>query len=174
MSSNFPKINLFKMIRKSRLLFIVIVLFNALNYAAAQTVTTYLDSVISSKDSVLNTPKSIDSVRLDTIETPKFYFGIASFYSSSLEGSETSTQEKFRHNKMTAASNRFKLNTWLRVTNLSNDKTIIVRVNDRMHPRMDAKGRIVDLSYAGAKQLGFISRGITKVKVQVVPKGTKM
>jgi rare lipoprotein A (peptidoglycan hydrolase) len=39
---------------------------------------------------------------------------------------------------------------------------------------MDAKGRIVDLSYTGAQKLGFVSKGITKVKVQVVAKGTKI
>ncbi len=114
------------------------------------------------------------AVDIDTIVTkPKYYYGIASFYSKSLEGTPTSTQEVFRHNKFTCASNRFKLNTWLRVTNISNGKSIIVRVNDRMHPRMDAKGRIVDLSLAGAKALNFVGRGLTKVQVEVLPKGTK-
>jgi rare lipoprotein A (peptidoglycan hydrolase) len=110
---------------------------------------------------------------IDVSDKPKFFYGYASFYSKNLEGSKTSSDETFRHNKLTCASNRFKLGTWLRVINLSNDKSIIVRVNDRMHKRMDKKGRIVDLSYIGAKKLGFISKGITKVKVEAVPKGTK-
>lgn len=110
---------------------------------------------------------------LDTLINKKYYYGLASFYSKNLEGTETSTGERFKHAKFTAASNRFKLGTWLRVTNLSNDKSIIVRVNDRMHPRMDRKGRIVDLTYAGAKKLNFVVKGVTKVKVEVVPKGTK-
>lgn len=120
--------------------------------------------------------KSADSAKLpflDTLIHPKYYYGLASFYSKSLEGTETSTGERFKHAKFTAASNRFKLGTWLRVTNLSNDKSIIVRVNDRMHPRMDRRGRIVDLTYAGAKKLNFVVKGVTKVKVEVVPKGTK-
>lgn len=109
---------------------------------------------------------------IDTLSKSKYFYGVASFYSKNLEGTKTSTDETFRHNKLTCASNRFKLGTWLRVTNISNNKSIIVRVNDRMHKRMDKKGRIVDLSYAGAKKLGFITKGITKVKVEVVTKGT--
>lgn len=135
------------------------------------------------KDTILPKPTdtSLISLGIDTsvlaIDSAKLvskqYFGIASFYSKSLEGTPTSTQEVFRHHKFTCASNRFKLHTWLRVTNISNGKSIIVRVNDRMHPKMDAKGRIVDLSLAGAKALNFTARGLTKVMVEVVPKGTK-
>lgn len=102
----------------------------------------------------------------------KFLIGTASFYHKSFEGRPTSTGEIFRNNKFTAASNHFSLNTWLRVINLNNQKSIIIRVNDRMHPRMAKKGRVVDLSRVGAKALGFISSGLTRVRVEVVPKGT--
>lgn len=104
----------------------------------------------------------------DSFIKSEYKYGAASFYSKNLEGTLTSTGEIFRHNKLTAASNNYKLNTWLKVTNISNGKSIVVRVNDRMHPRMARKGRIVDLSYLGAKKLGFVNKGITKVKVQVV------
>jgi rare lipoprotein A len=97
--------------------------------------------------------------------------GIASFYSIRLDGTQTATGEIFRNNKLTAASNNFKLNIWVRVTNLINDKTVIVRINDRMHKRMQKKGRVIDLSRAAASQLGFIKQGLTKVKVEEVPKG---
>lgn len=108
----------------------------------------------------------------DTAKSHKFFYGTASFYSKSLEGTKTSNDETFSHKKLTCASNRFKIGTWLRVTNLSNDKSVIVRVNDRMHPKMDKKGRIVDLSYEGAKKLSFLKKGITKVKVEIVTKDT--
>lgn len=111
-------------------------------------------------------------INKDTTEKHNFYYGTASFYSKSLEGTRTSNDETFSHKKLTCASNRFKIGTWLRVTNLSNEKSVVVRVNDRMHPKMDKKGRIVDLSYEGAKRLSFVKKGITKVKVEVVPKGT--
>lgn len=113
------------------------------------------------------------AVLLTDTAKPKVYYGMASFYSKSLDGTKTTSGETFSQKKFTCASNRFKLNTWLRVTNISNGKSIIVRVNDRMHPRMDKKGRIVDLSIAGASKLGFIAKGVTKVKVEPVPKGTK-
>lgn len=116
---------------------------------------------------------SLEKIGIDTVAKPKYFYGIASFYSKSLEGTRTANDEIFRHNKLTAASNKFKLGTWLRVTNISNNKSIIVRVNDRMHPKMAARGRIVDLSYLGAKKLAFINKGLTKVQVEIVPKGTK-
>ncbi len=98
--------------------------------------------------------------------------GVASFYSSNLDGTKTATGEIFRNSKMTAASNHFKLNTWVRVTNLRNNLSVIVRINDRMHRRMAKKGRVVDLSRAAAKQLNFMKRGLTKVRVEEVMKGT--
>ncbi len=108
---------------------------------------------------------------LSVVEAISFT-GIASFYSSNLDGTKTATGEIFRNSKYTAASNHLKLNTWVRVTNLENNKTVIVRINDRMHPRMKKKGRVVDLSRVAARQLDFMKSGLTKVKVEVVPKGT--
>ncbi|WP_207632739.1 septal ring lytic transglycosylase RlpA family protein [Foetidibacter luteolus] len=102
----------------------------------------------------------------------RIIYGIASFYSKSLEGTATATGETFRHKSYTGASNNFKLGTWLRVTNLRNGKSVIIRVNDRMHKRMEKKGRVVDLTRAAAIELDFIKRGITRVKVEVVPEGT--
>ncbi len=134
--------------------------------------TTILDSskINIGEKPILDTIK-VDSLLVDTLTTNCFY-GIASFYSENLDGTETATGEIFRHNKLTAASNRFKLNTWVRITRIKNGKSIIVRINDRMHPRMDRKGRIVDLTIRGAEKLGFIKTGVTKVKVEIVPKGT--
>lgn len=100
-------------------------------------------------------------------------YGIASFYSKSLEGTKTATGETFRHAKMTAASNHFKLGTWVRVINLRNGKSVIVRINDRMHKKMALRGRVVDLSYTAAQKLAFIKSGLVRVKVVAVPEGTE-
>lgn len=162
----------------------VLSLFTILAFTKAVTKVPALksNSFYNLKDTITpiaDTPKiqiskdSITPIFVTAKPATKEFFGIASFYSANLEGTKTSTQEIFTHKKLTCASNRFKLNTWLRVTNLSNGKSIIVRVNDRMHPKMDAKGRIVDLSILGAKSLDFIKKGLTKVKVEVVEKGTK-
>lgn len=100
----------------------------------------------------------------------KIVTGKASFYSLNLHGTKTSTGETFDNNKMTAASNSFKMNTWVLVTNLSNDKTVVVRINDRMHPKMAKKGRVIDLSHSAAKKLGFLKKGITKVEIEPIDK----
>lgn len=99
----------------------------------------------------------------------KILFGIASFYSKHLEGTLTATGEIFFHHLYTAASNDFPLGTYVQVTNLENNKSITVRINDRMHARMQKQGRVVDLPIDAAKELGFIKQGLTKVKVEVVP-----
>lgn len=95
-------------------------------------------------------------------------YGTASFYHKSLEGAKTATGEIFHHNAMSAASNLFKLNTWVRITNLQNGKSILVRINDRMSKSMEAIGRVVDMTKMAAKELGFLSKGLTKVKVEAV------
>ncbi len=109
----------------------------------------------------------------DSVNKAKPTYGFASFYAKFFEGALTATGEIFSQKNLTAASNNFKLNTWVRVINLLNGKSIIVRINDRMHPRMAAKGRVVDLSFAAAKTLNFINAGTTKVKVEVVARGTR-
>ncbi len=108
--------------------------------------------------------------RKDSTDTA---YGIASFYSYNLDSTLTATGEYYTHSKLTAASNNFKLGTWVRVTNLKNGRSVIVRINDRMHPRMAKKGRVVDLSRSAAKLLGFMKGGLTRVQVVKVPKGTK-
>lgn len=103
-----------------------------------------------------------------TTKVGKVYTGIASYYSKKLHNSKTATGERYRNEKLTGASNNVKLNTWVKVTNLSNNKTVVVRINDRMHPRMAKKGRVVDLSWSAAEKLGFIKKGLQKVKMEVV------
>ena len=94
--------------------------------------------------------------------------GVASFYSVSLDGTLTATGEKFRNEKLTAASNNLPLNTWVLVTNTKNGKTVVLRINDRMHPRMAKKGRVVDVSVRVARKLDFVEAGLTKVKVETL------
>lgn len=102
------------------------------------------------------------------LTTGKIISGIASFYSANLDGTKTATGERYRNKKYTAASNNLKLNTWVLVTNLKNQNSVIVRINDRMHVRMQKKGRVVDLSGIAARELDFILDGLTKVKVEVL------
>lgn len=91
--------------------------------------------------------------------------GYASWYGSKFHGNETSTQERFNLYSMTAASPHLPLPTYVQVTNLRNGKKVIVKVNDRgpFH-----SNRILDLSYAAAKKLDFVGRGVVLVKVVAI------
>ena len=108
--------------------------------------------------------KSRDTIK---IKQKKVLYGIASYYADKFNGRTTANGEIYDGKKLTAACNTLPLGTWIRVTNLSNNRSVIVKTNDRLHPRMT---RIVDLSRAAAEKLGFIRKGLTKVKVEVLEK----
>ena len=89
--------------------------------------------------------------------------GIASYYADFYEGRTTANGEKFRQNKITAAHKTLPFGTIVKVTNLANNKTVVVRINDR-GPYV--KGRIIDLTKAAAKEIDMIGAGISKVKIK--------
>lgn len=95
----------------------------------------------------------------------KVQFGIASYYADKFEGRKTFTDEVFCQDSLTAASNTLPMHTWVKVTNLRNHRMVIVQINDKMHPR---NHRLIDLSRAAAKKLGFAGRGLTRVRVDVL------
>lgn len=98
----------------------------------------------------------------------KVEIGEASFYADDFNGKKTSSGEIYNMNDFTAAHPTFPFNTIVRVTNLSNNKSVKVRINDRMP---DFKGRLIDLSYAAAKNIGMINSGVQKVKIEVIKLG---
>jgi rare lipoprotein A len=100
-------------------------------------------------------------------KTTRIFYGQASFYANKFNGRRTASGEIFDQKKLTCACNALPLGTWVKVTNLKNKRTVIVKVNDRIHPKMR---RVVDLSVAAAKKLGFIASGLTRVKVEVMDK----
>ncbi len=95
----------------------------------------------------------------------KIAYGIASYYAEKFHGRETANGEIFSQQKFTAACNILPLGTWIQVTNLRNGKIIIVRTNDRLHPKTR---RIIDLTYSAANKLGFIKSGLAKVKIEIL------
>jgi rare lipoprotein A len=98
---------------------------------------------------------------------PKIIYGTASFYANSFNGKKTANGETFSQKKMTAACNVLPLGTWIRVTNLRNGRSVLVRTNDRLHTRMK---RVVDLSRSAAEKLNYVKSGLTQVKVEVLGK----
>lgn len=91
--------------------------------------------------------------------------GKASFYANKFEGRLTASGVKYHHNKATAAHRHLPFGTKIRVTNMANNKSTVVEVNDR-GPFVG--GRIIDLSRSAAKKLDFIGAGVTDVIVEVV------
>ena len=89
--------------------------------------------------------------------------GLASYYHSKFEGRKTSSGEKYRKSKMTAACNIFPIHSLVKVRNLRTGKEIIVKINDHI----GTNKRIIDLSLAAAKELNIIHRGLTKVSVSL-------
>jgi rare lipoprotein A len=91
-------------------------------------------------------------------------YGVASFYT---EDEWTASGERFNTHAMTAAHPTLPFGTRLRVTNVTNGRSVVVRINDR-GPYVS--GRVVDLSESAAETLGMVERGIVKVKLDVVQK----
>ena len=96
--------------------------------------------------------------------------GTASWYGKQFHGKKTANAEKYDMYKMTAAHKSLPIPSYVKVTNLENHKTIIVRVNDRgpFH-----SNRIIDLSYAAAQKLGMHQKGTAKVEVEAITVGGK-
>lgn len=91
--------------------------------------------------------------------------GKASYYASKFEGRRTASGEVFRQDSLTAAHKTLPFGTRLKVTNLSNDSIVIVKVNDRLSK---SSGHVIDLSLKAAKQLNFVRQGITTVTLEKI------
>ena len=91
--------------------------------------------------------------------------GHASFYADKFVGKKTASGEIFSQEKLTCAHNTYPFGSKVRVTNLKNGKTVVLKVNDRLHHR---NPRLVDLTRAAATKLDFKKSGIIKVKVELI------
>lgn len=95
--------------------------------------------------------------------------GEASYYADSFQGKPTASGEPYDRNKLTAAHRTLPFGTRLRVTRTDNGKSVVVKVNDRGPHKA---GRVVDLSYAAADQIGLVRDGVAPVKIEVVGSST--
>ena len=93
--------------------------------------------------------------------------GKASYYSNGLHGRRMSNGERYDKNGYTCAHKTLPFGTQLRVTNPRNNRSVVVRVTDR---GPFVKGRILDLSYSAARDLGILSSGVAYMKVEILPK----
>ena len=100
----------------------------------------------------------------------KIQIGKGSWYGKQFQGKLTANGERYNMYDFTAAHRTFPFNSMVKVTNLKNGRSVIVRVNDRgpYHG-----GRIIDLSYLAAKKLGYVKKGVAKLKIQLLHKKSK-
>jgi rare lipoprotein A len=93
--------------------------------------------------------------------------GKATFYGDKFHGRKTASGERFSQRRMTAAHRSLPFGTRVRVTNLSNGRSVIVRINDR-GPFGRDRSRVIDLSKAAARELDFMKSGWARVKIEVL------
>ena len=110
-------------------------------------------------------PQRFYNIGEDAVEV---YTGVASYYADKFHGRKTSSGETYNMYDLTAAHKTLPFNTILRVTNLANSKSVIVRVNDR-GPFVE--GREIDLSYGAAVKLRMLGTGTADVKIEVLELG---
>jgi len=91
--------------------------------------------------------------------------GLASWYGPHFDGKLTADGERFDMHALTAAHRTLPINSYVRVTNLANDRSVIVRINDR---GPYAANRIIDLSARAARELGIRRGGIARVRIELV------
>jgi len=118
-------------------------------------------------------PPKTSSREIPVTKNPKLSYkqtwtGVASWYGEDFHGKLTANGETYDMHDLTAAHKTLPLGTVLRVTNLDNGKSVKVRINDR-GPYIE--GRMIDLSFAAAKKLGFSHLGTARVKLQVIKFG---
>ena len=88
--------------------------------------------------------------------------GTASYYAKRYNGRRTTSGVRYNPQKMTAAHSSIPLGTKVKVVNIANDREVVVTVNDRCKKR---KNPFIDVSRAAARQLGFLGKGIAKVRI---------
>ena len=101
-------------------------------------------------------------VLASSVADAKTFTGYASFYKS---GKRTASGERFKPNGLTAAHRTLPFGTKVKVTNLANGKSVVVRINDR---GPFGRGRVIDLSLGAAKSVGMVRSGVGKVKFVVI------
>lgn len=108
------------------------------------------------------------SVKVSTGKVLLTLEGVASYYAMDFHGKLTSNGETFDMNALTAAHRTFPFGTKIRVTNLENNLSVVVRVNDR-GPFIE--GRMIDLSMAAAKEINLVKTGTARVRLEVIEWG---
>jgi len=154
-----------------------LVIFTGCSSKSYRTYPKYNDNFTAPKNIKINNSSSMHRATMrpyrvggktyypTTVSIGDTFSGIASWYGKDFHGKRTSNGEFYNMYDMTAAHKTLPMNTMLRVTNLNNSRSAVVRINDR---GPFVKTRIIDLSYAAASKLGVVARGTAPVRIQVI------
>ncbi len=158
MSSAQSKYSIFLLITVSILL---------LNCAASPKYRSSNSPYAKSSDAPPKRSGNVFEVPDELWEAPslKTIYGVSSWYGPQFHGNLTANGEVYDMDKNSAAHKELPFNTWIRVTNLKNNYSILTRINDR-GPFI--KGRELDLSRGAAKELGMLIDGLANVKIEIV------
>jgi rare lipoprotein A len=124
----------------------------------------------TNSESVNTRSKAIAVTPGKTTRTKPYQIGTASWYGSYFQGRATASGEPYDMYDLTAAHPTLPLGSWVRVTNLRNGRAVVVRINDR---GPIVPGRIIDLSFNTARVLHFDSKGLQRVRLDVVSNRVK-
>jgi rare lipoprotein A len=91
--------------------------------------------------------------------------GVAAYYSNKFNGRKTASGQRFNNSAMTAAHNTLPFGTRVKVTNAKNNRSVVVRINDR---GPTTPGRVFDLTRAAASKIGYVRSGMTEVRAEIV------
>lgn len=141
---------------------------NAVRTTADNNTQLNFDSALASMPAAdskdAKSPSLADAQPIDAADASDFrQTGRASWYGRDFHGRRTANGERFNMNALTAAHRTLPLSSFIRVTNPSNGKWVVVKVNDRGPYK---RGRVLDLSYAAAKVIGLVHAGTGRVKIE--------
>ena len=144
--------------------------FSFLLVSCAPTLRYVKDSktVVTSPPKVESTSKANPVRNYNKTEVLESSIETASYYADEFNGKKTASGEIFDMNSLTAAHTSYPLRTICRVTNLKNQKSVIVRINDR---KPNTNNRAIDLSLGAAKEIDMINDGLAEVKVEILEWG---
>ncbi len=100
-----------------------------------------------------------------TVQRTTSEVGVASWYGEECDGNQTASGEFFDMNGLTAAHRQLPIGTKIRVTNLVNHRSLVLKVNDR---GPNISGRLLDVSKEAAYRLGFLQSGLCPVRIDVI------
>ena len=122
-------------------------------------------NISEAKSAPVSSVREVPAVRKQVVKTKPYQVGTASWYGEPFEGKPTASGEPYEMHQMTAAHMSLPMGSYVKVTNLRNGRSVVVRVNDR---GPIVPGRIIDLSYGAAQAIQMRGHGIQRVRLDLV------